>query len=222
MGHAEKTALRYYDVHGTSGTNKRIAGFASLDRQRTRLERSGEDTESDSDDTDLVPDSRPTSPSLLPLPSDSSSIPTSDSEPVAIPETPSPPAAAASPGPEEPPPPIASTAPGPQEPPPPATPTAPGPQEPPPPIASAAPAVAPRFQGTPGQRALWSGPETRILENAAGEMLRSGRFCWEILKNKPGVSSLQKTEKQIIDKFKYMRKLYRKRQVSESASASAM
>ena len=61
MAHDHRTALRYYDVLGSSAANRRLSGFVSLHVQRDRLERP--EGESDSD---LVPDCRPSSPAPLP------------------------------------------------------------------------------------------------------------------------------------------------------------
>ena len=60
MAHDPKTALRYYDVLGTSASRSLLSGWVSLKSQRRRLDPPADDAGSD-----FVPDSRPPSPSTL-------------------------------------------------------------------------------------------------------------------------------------------------------------
>ena len=193
MGHAEQAALRYYDVQGTSGSNKRIAGFASLDSQRIGLERSGGGGGGGGGPPGARHRLRPGA-GLASDVAGSFALAVGLLLNVHLRRL------------------LICVRNGPLW----ACPCRRQPR------AAGAAAAAPQFQGTPGRRAVWSGAETRILEKAAGEMLRTGRFCWELLKRDPAMRGLRpKTETQIKDKLKYLRKMYRKRQTGSGGGDTA-
>ncbi|KAF0304914.1 hypothetical protein FJT64_023351 [Amphibalanus amphitrite] len=201
MGHDVGTALRFYDVHGVSGKNKRLTGVAALLRFRKNklaLDPVMSDGETPSTATAAVPPATAVPPSVA-----VAAVPPSvavAAVPPSVATTAVPPSVAVAAVP-----PSATAAVAVSQPSAGTASRLPSAGDAAPPSAGAG---APR--GSASGRNLWSARETQILLRGADGMIRSGKYNAGVLFMDPAVREglAGKTRDQVYNKFKYMRKCY--------------
>ena len=196
MAHDVRTARRYYDVHGITEANKRIAGVGSLIRIRQRNRLAETATTADDDDEEASTNSSSSASPARELSSPAAAAATNTTAAAATTTTTIAAAAATN---------TTAAAASPCEP------GSPGPAASPKPAPRGPSSSARSAKPSPaGSRLRWTAEETLLLQRAAEDMIVSGVYSAALLYSRPGVKEglAQRSRQQVYQKFKHLRDMY--------------